>query len=303
MYVDIWDKVTPEMELGISNAFWKSHAISIATIRQVLKARYGVMWNMRQAYKMKCSYFGNGPIAKNTLCPLCRQPDSTNHLLNGCMHPEMKALQIERHNEAGRLILKELARGKHGAYHTMADVGRYSKVKALGIYDNRIDNKILPDATFRRHNLHPGTRNKLRPDIMVLGPSRKSQKRKRDCEEERPTIGMANIVEIGYTSEGRYHEKLAEKQEQHAQLLMLLESQGYQVVTNTIVLGSSGGIFKSTTEALENLGIEFNRRRKLLQRLHIHGIKWLHTIVKKRRLLENEKHSQRLYRKKKPPDR
>ena len=89
------------------------------------------------------------------------------------------------------------------------------------------------------------------------------------CEADRPRIGTANIIEIGYTSEGRYHEKLAEMQEQHAQLVTLLESQGYQVETNTIVLGSSGGIFKSTTEALENLGVEFNRRKKLLQRLYM----------------------------------
>ena len=303
MYTDIWDRVTPEMELEVSNAFWKSHAITTAAIRQVLKARYGVMWNMRQAYKMNCSYFANGPIAKNALCPMCRQTDSTNHLLNGCMHPEMQALQIERHNEAGRLILKELAQGKHGAYHIMADVGRYSKVKALGIHENRIDKKILPDATFRRHNLNPRNRNKLRPDIMVINSSKRPLKRKRDSEEGRATIGTAYIVEIGYTSEGRYHEKLAEKQEQHAQLVTLMESQGYQVVINTIILGSSGGIFKSTTEALEDLGVDFNRRKRLLQRLHIHSVRWLHTTVKKRRLLENEKYSQRVHRRKKPPDR
>ena len=110
LYANIWDDLREDLELERSNDFWRRSDVKVAAVRQVLKARIGVMWNMRQAFKMQMPCFPGGPIARNTRCPLCQEPDSTTHLLNGCLHRETKALQISRHDEAGRLILKEILR-------------------------------------------------------------------------------------------------------------------------------------------------------------------------------------------------
>ena len=302
LYANIWDDLRDDLELERSNDFWRRSDIKAAAVRQVLKARFGVMWNMRQAFKMQMPYFLGGPIARNTRCPLCQEPDSTTHLLNGCLHKEMKALQISRHDEAGRLILKEILRGKHGSSHVVADLGRYEKIKGLGIHDNRVDANLLPDQTFVRAGLAPRLRTKMRPDILMARPMRSNLCRKRKRSTDCGTAKRIDVVEIGYTSEGRYRDKLEENQHQHDELVALLVMAGHKVKTHVIVLGSAGGLFKSTTQALLDLGVERTRGDKLLRRLHAHSIHWLHTMVKKRRQLESSHMHGPQSHKRKPPD-
>ncbi len=259
-------------------------------------------------------YFIGGPIARNDLCPLCHRPDSTSHLLNGCLHPEMKAMQIERHNVAGRLILKEMLHGRHGNHHIVADIGRYDKVKDLGVHDNRVNESILSDRTLVDQGESLDIRDLLRPDIMtVSAPSnaleadkrQRLRKRARNSRTLRETRRghTIRIVEIGYTSEGRYMEKVQEKNQQHEKLQDLLKTEGHRVQQSNVILGSSGGIFKSTLDTLEDLGIVKERRVKLAKRLHEHSIKWLHAIVTKRRTLESSLQTLTKGRQKKPPDR
>ena len=229
LYVQLWNKATPEMHLAASNSFWTSSACTTAAIRQVLRARYGVMWHMRRAYNLRMPYFPGAPIARHFKCPLCHLDDSTAHMVNGCQHPEMKALQIERHNAAGRLILKEMAQGKHGSNYIMADLGCYNKMEEMLVHDNRLSASILSDATLEQHGLSPATRPKFRPDIMTIEASservlsgRLARKRKFNGAKCRPG-SRVKIVEVGYTSETRYHEKLQEKEMQHEQLIAMLK--------------------------------------------------------------------------------
>ena len=49
-------------------------------------------------------------------------------------------------------------------------------------------------------------------------------------------------MEVGYGSDTRYHAKLAEKYEQHAQLRSLLTSQGRKVTYLPVILGTMGSI-------------------------------------------------------------
>ena len=97
---------------------------------------------------------------------------------------------------------------------------------------------------------------------------------------------FAKIVEVGYTSEGRFIEKLAEKDQQHQQLKDLLEAQGFQVKVIPVILGSTGGICTISTEGLEQMGIDRTRRERLNRKLHHDAITWMHAIVKKRRMLD-----------------
>ena len=95
--------------------------------------------------KKRMPYSQRAGVARNMKCPHCGEDDSTGHMLNGCTLPELKAMYIERHNRAGRRIVKEITKGKHGANFTMGDVGAYGKVEHLGIRENRIPHTILSD--------------------------------------------------------------------------------------------------------------------------------------------------------------
>ena len=66
-------------------------------------------------------YLSGEPIAKDTRCPLCGDPDS-GHMLGHCQHKELKALYIARHDKAMREIIKEVRKGQNGSHFIIADV-------------------------------------------------------------------------------------------------------------------------------------------------------------------------------------
>ena len=299
LYVSIWEGLRDELDLKASNLFWKCKAISAPALKQTLRVRYGVLHHMGQAFKMRRPYLPGLPVARTKACPLCSEDDSATHILNACKHPEMKAMHIERHNAAARLILKEILRGAKGNHYVVADIGSSEKMRGLGAFDNRV-NRIVSEQDMETLGYEPSIRDKLRPDILLIGGRQACGKRKRTTRNTtaRP---IAHIAEIGYTAEGRYRDKELEKQEQHQQLRNILRKLGYKVKVHTIILGSAGGIFKNM-DNLAKLGIDKARCDMLKRRLHIHSITWLHNIIKKRRSLEHGKLF-RDKRPKKPPDR
>ena len=66
--------------------------------------------------------YGHG-IATNADCPLCGSNNGISHMLGSCTHPMMKAMFIERHNAAARMILKLILEGSHGDRYILTDVG------------------------------------------------------------------------------------------------------------------------------------------------------------------------------------
>ena len=112
----------------------------------------------------------------------------------------------------------------------------------------------------------------------------------------------AFIIEVGYTAETRYEERLRSKSQQHAQLCQLLEASGYEPVVHTILLGTTGGIFAAQHQMLAELGMERSKLRKLSSKLHVHGIGMMHDIIKLRRVKESHMQEPGRQRKKKPPD-
>ena len=302
-YVHIWERARETLHLKVSNAFWTSSAVSAAALKQTLRVRFGVLHNMAQAYKMHRPYLPSLPIARTKQCPLCGEEDSATHILNACKHPELKALHIERHNAAGRLILKQILQGAKGnQWNVFADIGGPDKMVGLKVTDFRVPVDILSDQALAASGHDVAIRKKLRPDILLVDKVQLHGKRKYAGAAKSTTRRRAHILEIGYTSESRYKDKVSEKQNQHEQLCSALGHDGYDVEQHNIILGSSGGIFKDSTAELITLGIDKDCCNKLTRRLHIHSIHWLHTIIKKRRLLEHGKlfGSRRV---KKPPDR
>ena len=115
--VRAWRKVEDEIVQDISCGFWEEeHKVNDATLRNVLKCRFSQVWHMGKAHMFKMPYFAGGPVATSNACPLCGQPDSGSHMLGGCSHREMKKLTIFRHDEAHRLMLNGINKGKMGSF-------------------------------------------------------------------------------------------------------------------------------------------------------------------------------------------
>ena len=77
-------------------------------------------------------------------------------------------MSIARHDQALRLILKSIAKGDHGGYYTIADIGRAELVEDMGVSAKRIPPWLLPDSCLERANIDPADRSRLRPDIMLV---------------------------------------------------------------------------------------------------------------------------------------
>ena len=116
-------------------------------LKNVLKCRFSQLWHMGKAHMFKIP---GGPITTNDACPLCGQPDSGSHMLGGCSHPEIKKMTIFRHNEAHRLMLKGIIKGRIGSFLIIADVGKTEELRSIGVHHKRIPKYVLPDSTIAR---------------------------------------------------------------------------------------------------------------------------------------------------------
>ena len=63
------------------------------------------------------------------------------------------------------------------------------------------------------------------------------------------------IVEVGYTSETRYAEKLQEKMILHGKLQRPLSRVGFEVSILPVILGTTGGVFNSNLDSFRAIGI------------------------------------------------
>jgi hypothetical protein len=96
-------------------------------------------------------------------------------------------------------------------------------------------------------------------------------------------------MELGYSSDTRYMDKVMEKKEQQAELCKLLAAEGYDVKLLPIVLGSAGTLFKCLDRATKEMDIPNARKQKLYSKLHLHSIHSLQNLVSQRRYLERQK--------------
>ena len=89
------------------------------------------------------------------MCPLCGQPDSGSHMLGGCTHPEVKKMVIHRYDEAHRIIINAINKGKKGSSLLIADVGTATTLGNLGVHHKRIPEWVLPNNVLARHSTDP----------------------------------------------------------------------------------------------------------------------------------------------------
>ena len=145
MYFRSWQQIQPVTAAKYSNAFWDMPAVTEPMKVNLLKSRCGRLWNKKLAFMCNMPYLSGEPIAKDTRCPLCGDPDSAGHMLGHCQHKELKALYIARHDKAMRKIIKEVMKGQHGSHFIIADVGQLEGLRQLGVHSKRIPEFVLPD--------------------------------------------------------------------------------------------------------------------------------------------------------------
>ena len=274
---------------------WSSNALPDAAKCQVLKARFGQTWTMNRARTMNRPYAPGAQVSSAAMCPLCRQKvDTIGHMLGECEHEAMKGLTIDRHNAAGRMILKAIHAGAMGACLTIADVGSEARMAGLETHGTRIPEPILRDMDLPEG---PEQRAWLRPDILLLEDNMDLLgKRGRSPAHTRLIrYGLQTkvwVIEIGYSSDTRYRERLQEKRDQHAELCSLLAARGYAVELVPIILGSMGSIYRSVDESLRRLGVAPARVPALLHALTLHAMQYVHKIIRTRRQLEHSSRQQ-----------
>ena len=90
-------------------------------------------------------YKSGQAVPTSPRCPLCQGSDNIAHLLGECAHPIMKGLIDERHNTAGRMILRQLKNGARGASDFVADLGSQHKLTIWDCTQTRVPYDLLPD--------------------------------------------------------------------------------------------------------------------------------------------------------------
>ena len=172
------------------------------------------------------------------MCPLCKEcPDSSTHALLECRC--LKAMQIKRHDETVRKVLKALQRGgRHGSTYTVLDACRAEQLQALGADTKRLPRWLLPQEAVTDEDL-----GRMRPDVLrILGlPAAPTQAQIAHAMANKDQYTV-QVVEVGYCADYSWREKVADKLAQHEELMVALRAAGWQVDAppHIIVVGAAG---------------------------------------------------------------
>ena len=274
MYADIWDTQLQTLHKEASSQYWTSSTLTWPQKLNLLRARWGHLWNRKLAYRYRRPYAGSAGPAATDRCPLCKSDrDGASHMLAGCRHHDMRAAYIKRHDHAVKLIQKSISKGQLGGAYTVMDAG-----KATDLPDS-VQSKRLPES-LRPATIALEAWRKMRPDILII-PSLKT------CEMPDPmTRYNITLVEVGYCSDTNHNVKLREKQQQHAELVAGLRLAGHTVTMHPLTLGTTGTIHQNLRAALHALGVEKEAQTKVTNKLHQHATASASGIIAMRRHLE-----------------
>jgi hypothetical protein len=274
VYVTAWRDTAPHAHGELSNGFVDSSSIGLATKRMEWKARCGLIHNK----KLEKRYTKQG----DGLCPLCRQPDGTRHILSGCR--ALSGLYTERHNAVGRLILKAIRKGECGAEVVQHDVGSAAKLASAGMHNDLRDRLIppstLPDLVLQRHSCTRETCS--RPDITL-----DSQAARND-----PTVftpPLIRLIEIKVCNDTDTTGQLTRAESQHEALFNMLQAHygTDRVQFVPLLFGATGTIYESTRARLVGLGVPLHAATRTLAAVHTTLCQHVHAIVGARRAREH----------------
>ena len=88
------------------------------------------------------------------------------------------------------------------------------------------------------------------------------------------------ILEVGYTTDDGWQNKVAEKRKKYLPLTELLRRKGWKVDLRTLVLGYTGLVYEHTLDVLDWLGVDRKKaREKMAGKLARHGTREANDIL------------------------
>jgi hypothetical protein len=264
VYATAWQAQYNTLDLQASTRCNRPGGCSHQERSNMMRAWWGMLWNNKLAKRYRKS--------PTDACPLCKQPDSCGHILGGCMHKQMKAAYISRHNKAVQTIYKAITMGNNGRYCMVMDAGPADKLPPGTT--SRLPRWTLPATT--RTQL-----TKMRPDIAIIEGVTPEQARHRRTRPSTPAKRAAHtihLIEVGYTSDTRHAEKLLDKQAQHATLTSALMAAGWKVKIYAVTLGNAGTIHSTLSTHLTNLGATRDDTADTIRTLHKHAVHTAYSI-------------------------
>jgi hypothetical protein len=317
-YYSYYQSLLPQVEKKISNAFRTMPGISFPVKRTIFQYRTGTLYNQKHAVRFKRS--------TDPLCPLpgCQQLDSALHMLSGCQNHIISNMKTERHNLAGRMIMKALSKSPCGAGLIYTDVGKNERLAQHNLQlPAHASNRTIPDYLFSRNISERSRLTTSRPDAILItpynakpnssspssssdSPSRymlrsrhrnmqrtSTASRVRQPHHLTPNQRHVHLIEIKYCEDTRPEHQLAAAKQQHAHLSKLIDARN--VTIHPILLGVGGTCYiEHTLNQFKHLGLNHQRATKLARSLNAHSAIYAHKLVTTRRAIANNvtSHSQ-----------
>ena len=264
-----------------SSAKWKRGRVSEAAIRSNLKFAWGQFWNKKLAKRYARPYRRGEPAATDDRCPLCGLPDSCGHIQGGCQPRQMQAMYTAKHNKAVQKIARALQRrSRDGGCYMVMDACRTDELAGHEAATSKVPCFLLP-------NTPEADRRRMRPDILRVSnlpavPS-PGQITEACAHKHRHPL---QLVEVGFTSDTRWQDKMQEKRGQHEALVAALRAAGWTVNAHVVLVGHCGTVYKTGLTALQDMGVSKQNASALLEDLSIHAVVAAHEIGMARRRLE-----------------
>lgn len=268
-------------------ALWTSDKCPWPTKLTALKCRFGCLWTAKRARLLRMPYNG-GPVRLNddgaAACPLCNQTDGATHILGGCAHPSLHGLYIKRHDEAVKMVFRQLAASKEPMAILM-DAGKRDDLpdqvlntkETLSTWLTAVAPTAVPrDAPYL-----------TAPDLVIFhGLSLADIQGLMATNTRLPHGQRVTLIEVGYCSDTQAQEKLMEKRNQHASLLRTLQQAGLQATLHAIPLGTTGITYTHMDALTTAFKLPAGSTSQLHRQLTIHAAQYAHMIVCARRQTE-----------------
>ena len=255
IYFQAWQGIIPCTHAS-SNGFMSSNKLPAGARKLVLQARCGTLCTGSFRYKCK--------LATSPACLLCGGMDGGHHSLSGCSH--MLKMYTKRHNEAGGILYRTLAKGGLGAALVMQDIGRHNAVGKDEGAEARaeIGTRLPPELA----DLVKDGERVSRPDILVAH------------RLDMPHLAEIHIVEIKYCRDTDRAAKQQAGASQHEVLASRLR-QTYpgRVHVHVITLGVAGTIYSDMIEALTTMQVGKREALRCAGKLHAHAATYVHNIM------------------------
>jgi hypothetical protein len=190
------------------------------------------------------------------------------------------SMYIARHDRAVLAVLAAMRQGNGGGSYTIVDACRAEELAQHCADAKRLPGWLLPEVSAEE-------RGKMRPDILrVLGLPATPTPEQVEHAVANKRLHTVQVVEVGYTSDTRWQQKLLAKREQHAHMIAEMRAAGWRVELHVVLVGRAGTVYKTGLRAALTLGMTAMAAKTLLTQLSIQAIGAMHDIACARRRLE-----------------